>query len=315
MGGRDQAVEVEGGRRRGRRLVQLVVLAGVVAGVLGLAPTTAGADLPLSPTPVFRGDECGAPVIKGSRLARPTEYWDCTFVDDFKVPTLDTTKWAVQTTAGSGYTLGGECQVNTPANISFDRGWVRGSAEVLKLTARREDSTLDCSSKKKTIQSDYTGATLMTHGKFTQAYGRFEVKAKLPDVAVPGAQFSFWLWRQDGNPVGEIDPMEWYSAFPNQGIPMLHGAQWPWTNQSCTFDPAVGPWHTYTLEWSPRSIKVLYDGVVCLENTAWGANQPAPFDTPMMIALTIGLDPTTASNAAALPSSWTTEIDYVKVWQ
>ena len=245
--------------------------------------------------------------------------WSCTLAEDFSTGTLDPAVWMAQQTLTSSYTLGGECVVDRPENISFvDDPATATASDHLRLTAREEAQPFLCEASRpeKSFTTQHTGATVLTHGRFTQAYGRFEVRAKLPDVTVPGAQFSFWMWRQDGNPVGEIDPMEWYSKFSDRGIPMLHGAEAPWTNNFCVFDPAKGPWHTYTLEWSPTTIRVLYDGVLCLENTSWGAGMPAPFDTPMMLALTIGLDPAHPEvPSTPLPASWSTDIDYVKVWQ
>jgi hypothetical protein len=266
------------------------------------------------PEPEPPSDACGALVPKAGGGT-----WSCTLAENFASGALDPAVWLAQRTRTSSYTLGGECVVDSPNNISFvDDPATATPSDHLRLTARKEAEPFFCEASRpeKSFTTQHTGATVLTGGRFTQAYGRFEVRAKLPDVTVPGAQFSFWMWRQDGNPVGEIDPMEWYSKFSDRGIPMLHGAESPWTNNFCVFDPAKGPWHTYTLEWSPQAIRIFYDGTLCLENTAWGASQPAPFDTPMMLALTIGLDPAHLEDPATpLPTSWSTDVDYVKVWQ
>ena len=304
----------EGRQRRGRGLVQIAVLAGIVAGILGFSSQPAQAHDFF----VFERDACGAKIAKTTRTLTPT-YWDCTFVDDFTTVGLDTTKWMPQRTKISNYTLGGECQVDTPANIGFvDNPTVsRTSNDYLWLTARREAAPFTCQGQgTKAWTTEHTGATVMTHTKFSQAYGRFEVRAAVPqNVSTQGAQFSFWLYRQDLQPAGEIDPMEWYSKYPGQGVPMLHGATGQFTAQDCFFDSSTGPWHTYTLEWTPRSIRVLYDGEVCLQNTNWSSTMPAPFDTPTMINLTIGLDPKHKDTTGSLPSEWSALIDYVKVWQ
>lgn len=305
-------------QRSSRRIaVALAVLGGALAGVLGTTTPSASADGMVTPAMArYRLDECGLKPIKATVLGR-TDYWDCTFVDNFTTGTLDTTKWTVQKTSISDFSLGGECVVDSPNNISFvDDPAIASTTDHLRLTARREAAEFTCVSNKpaNNFQATHTGATLMTYNKFTQAYGRFEVRAKLPNITVPGAQFSFWLFRQDLQAAGEIDPMEWYSQYSDRGIPMLHGSAAPYTNHYCTFDTTKGPWHTYTLEWTPRSIKVLYDGVTCLHNTNVGPNAPAPFNTPMMVNLTLGLDPTHPDANGALPSSWNVDIDYVKVW-
>ena len=33
-----------------------------------------------------------------------------------------------------------------------------------------------------------------TYNRFSQAYGRFEIRAKFPAATVQGLQSAFWLW-------------------------------------------------------------------------------------------------------------------------
>jgi beta-glucanase (GH16 family) len=229
----------------------------------------------------------------------------------------------VQTTAASGFGQGGECFVED--NVVQRNGY-------LHLMVRKEAAPFTCHKPKGvTFQSQWTAGSVMTHQKFSQTYGRFEIKAKMPETTAPGLQFAYWLWPQDlfkhgyyWPMSGELDVMEWYSKNPTLGIPSIH--YWHPT----VFDPnttryncVVGDmsqWHTYTLEWSPQSIKVLYDGNVCLENTNWmpenGITKPAPFDHPFMISLTQALgvlgtvnevNPSTPGRAAAT-------VDYVYAW-
>jgi hypothetical protein len=63
------------------------------------------------------------------------------------------------------------------------------------------------------------------------------------------------------------------------------------TNTSCLI-PDPSSFHTYAVEWTPTSIRVIYDGHTCLIDN-WSAAAPLtasqPFDQPPLIALTQAL--------------------------
>ncbi len=142
------------------------------------APTT-------STTTAPSGPDCGAAIPKAGGGT-----WQCTWVDELNGTSLDRTKWIPQTTAASAFTDGTACYVDTPDNISEGGG-------VLTLTARKEAAPFTCHSPNGDYTSQYTTGMVSTFGLFSQAFGRFEVRAKLPPAAVAGLQESFWLWPVD----------------------------------------------------------------------------------------------------------------------
>ncbi len=81
---------------------------------------------------------------------------------------------------------------------------------------------------------------------------------------------------------GEIDVAELFSAYPDRAVPYIHynsaGTDPNVTNTNCLIsDPSS--FHTYALEWTPTSIKVIYDGRTCLIdywNPAWPLTAPQP---------------------------------------
>ncbi|MEP7019702.1 MAG: glycoside hydrolase family 16 protein, partial [Pseudonocardiales bacterium] len=156
-------------------------------------------------------------------IARSTGgYWQCTFADEFSGITVDTGKWIAQQTANSGYHSGAECFVNSPNNISVAGG-------TLRLTVRAEAAPFTCTDPYGDYPTQYTSGMVSTFGLFTQAYGRFEVRATLPAATVAGLQEAFWLWPANASKYGstwpwsgEIDIAEIYSTYPDRAIPYIH---------------------------------------------------------------------------------------------
>jgi beta-glucanase (GH16 family) len=77
--------------------------------------------------------------------------------------------------------------------------------------------------------------------------------------------------------------------------------------------------HTYAVEWTSSSIKIIYDGSTCLLHTfnpALPLTNAQPFDQPFIIALTQALGiATNQFDPGTTPLPATTEVDYVRVWQ
>jgi beta-glucanase (GH16 family) len=260
---------------------------------------------------------CGTTTLKADGSP-----WTCTFADGFTGNSLDLTKWRVQLTAIDGVHTGPECWVDSPDNIAVANG-------TLRLTARKEPEPFTCHSPYGDYTSSYTGASVNTWGKFSQTYGRFEFRAKFPDVKVPGIHGALWLYPEStaeygsqNSASGEIDIAEVYSVYPDRAIPYIH-------YQSAADDNSVTAWycminpatfHTYTAEWTPTKVTISYDGKVCLDHT-WNPQAPltgsAPFDRPFIAVLTQTLGVTGTENAfdpMRTPLPATMEVDYVRIW-
>ena len=245
-------------------------------------------------------------------------YYKCTFVDDFKSGPLDPTKWMVQTTAASGFHAGNDCVVNTPNNVSVSGGY-------LNLSVRREAAPFTCVSPSGDFTTQYTSATVTTWGKFAQAYGRFEVRAKFPAAVTAGLVESLWMMpqvpRYGAWPwSGEIDIAEHYDAYPRHAIPYVHyvpaaGVDPAATNSACRI--TEGAFHRYVLEWTPLSLLITIDGATCVDDVwlpAVPLVKPQPFDQPFVLALTEATGVGANAPTDATPAVGTTQVDYVKVW-
>jgi beta-glucanase (GH16 family) len=314
--------------------VGLLLAAGLVTGApapLELAQATSDG----SPT-----DECGAQPVKptSSDLDRG-DHWRCSFVEDFDEPGLDRDRWFVQTTTQGDFGVGGECFVGDPDNVAVADG-------SLRLTVRQEDTSVPCPrASNPGFATPFTAGSIISTPSLDQTYGRYEIRARMPNALVPGIHFAFWLWPRDLNayPVtfgdgdhdrwtnGELDVLEWYSRYPYHQVPYIHYAhtyvqtstgKWVPNDPNITKACLVGrmsDWHTYALEWTPTSIRMLFDGTVCLENTHWtprNTEMPGPFDQPFMVSLSQALGAIGTDNQwnASTPLPATTEVDYLKVW-
>lgn len=260
-------------------------------------------------------DACGARIPKGTG-----GYWACSFSDNFDGTSLDRSKWLPQQTATSGYLNGPyACFIDSPNNISVSGG-------TLKLTARKEPAPFDCG---KGVMMQYTSGMVTTaQGRFSQTYGRFEVRAKFPPAQVRGLQASLWMWPVNSSKYGpypasgELDIAETYSQYPDRAIPYIHYdsalANPNVTNTSCMISN-LGAFHTYTLEWTSSFMVISYDGVPCLVHQwdpAAPLSSPQPFDQPFFFALTQALGVgTNAFDPSRTPLPATTEIDYVRAWE
>ena len=288
-------------------LGRVLTLAGVLVSAALLAPP--GAANATSPT-------CGTLTLHKANGSD----WVCTFDDEFTGSTLDLSKWTVQQTATSGYTTGSPgthvCYMASPNNISVANGY-------LALTVRKESHLVTCGA----YSSWITGGTVSTFAHFSQTYGRFEVRAKFPDVTVAGLQETLWLWpvnstRYGAQPAsGEIDFAESYSQRSNLVVPYIHyvsaGYDPNVMSSSCTI--TLSAFHTYTLVWTTTTMTVSIDDKTCLVDTWQPAAPllaPQPFDQPFFLVLTqaLGLN-ANAYNPYSTPMPDTTYIDYARIWQ
>jgi beta-glucanase (GH16 family) len=279
------------------------------------------------------GDTAAVPICgDGTPVGAADTQWICTFDDEFSAATgdpdaLDRSKWVPQDTNTSGYTTGNigayACYVDNRNNISVGNG-------VLSLTIRREPQAKLCGIAGLT---QYTSGMVSTYQHFTQTYGRYEVRAKLPAATVKGLQETFWLYpaqpkHYSGKGAsGELDFAEFYSQYPKLDIPYLHYVATTTSastdtqiNQVTSYDCAInsGDFNVYTLEWEPGILTIDLNGEPCLvdDYAAKGLASPAPFDQPFFAVLTQALGVgTNAFSATKTPLPATTQVDYVRIWR
>lgn len=175
------------------------------------------------------------------------------------------------------------------------------------------------------IERWYTSGRLKSKGKFSQKYGRFEARMKLP--LGRGIWPAFWLLGDDVSTVGwpqcgEIDVMEnigeagrVYSTLHGPGYSGGHAV-------SAKFDPGGGQrvddaFHTYAVEWEPQRIRFFFDDTLIVERTPKDLPAGAKwvYDHPFFVILNVavgGYWPKYPDATTKFPQ--TMLVDYVRVY-
>ena len=296
-----------------------VAAATTALSALALLDTTtrAAAEVPAAgPKPTALSRACG-----GERPQRPTGgRYECTFEDNFDGSRLDTSKWLVQETAFSGMTSSNrDCYVNDPANVSVGGGLVR-------LTARVEAAPFTCRSPYGDFTTTTTAATIGSYGRFTQTYGRFEFRARMPSATTQGIHSALWLYPQKHTygqwpHSGEIDVAEWFSGHASHVYPSVHykGENvLESTGYDCAVPGASTQFHRYAVEWTPTVMRFFYDGQLCFQHSwtpDWPLSGSQPFDQPFYVVLSQAFGGAWNAVTADTPRSGTMVVDWVRVWR
>jgi beta-glucanase (GH16 family) len=219
----------------------------------------------------------------GAAPARAQTTWTLAWSDEFSGPagsSPDPTKWTYDIGAG---------------------GW--GNNELEYYTNSRNNSYIDGQGnlvikaiKQRYRGSAYTSARLKTQGLFSQAYGKFEARIKIPYGQ--GLWPAFWMLGNNINTVGwptcgEIDIMENIGKEPGTVHGSLHG---PGYDFSAPYTLAAGQqfasnYHVFDVEWDPTQIRWYVDGIlyetVSASNLA--ASQNWVFNQPVFIILNVAV--------------------------
>ncbi|WP_200207099.1 glycoside hydrolase family 16 protein [Micromonospora coerulea] len=170
----------------------------------------------------------------------------------------------------------------------------------------------------------YTSARLLTAGTFSQAYGRFEARIKIPRGQ--GLWPAFWMLGSDiaTNPWpsnGEIDIMENVGYEPSTVHGTLHGPGYSGANGlgGATSLPGgqalADAFHTYTVDWAPDSITWYLDGVAYSRKTPADAGSNRwVFDHPFFMIMNVAVGgnwPGSPDGSTAFPQQMV--VDYVRV--
>jgi beta-glucanase (GH16 family) len=158
----------------------------------------------------------------------------------------------------------------------------------------------------------YTSGLLTTEYSFSQLYGYFEIRAKLP--VGQGLWPAFWLLPTDKVWPPEIDIMEILGDKPNQVLMTYHFGETDNPQKEDTVYTAedfTKGWHTYSVKWEPGKIDWFIDGV--LRKTSVGSNIPSE---PMQVILNLAVGgnlPGSPDDNTVFPSEML--VDYVRVKQ
>ncbi|MFD2764955.1 glycoside hydrolase family 16 protein [Micromonospora eburnea] len=241
-----------------------------------------------------------------------------TWSDDFNGPAgapPDAGKWRYD--IGGGGWGNNELQYYTSntRNAALD-----GNGNLV-ITARRENpSGYSCWYG----SCQYTSARLLTASTFTQAYGRFEARIKIPRGQ--GIWPAFWMLGNDiaTNPwpnSGEIDIMENIGREPSTVHGSLHGPGYsggnPLTGQTSLpgGQALADAFHTYAVDWAPDSVTWYLDGVAYSRKTpADAGGNRWVFDHPFFMIMNVAVGgnwPGSPDGSTVFPQ--TMVVDYVRV--
>lgn len=177
------------------------------------------------------------------------------------------------------------------------------------------------------VERNYTSARLKTAGKFTQKYGRFEARIKIPKGQ--GIWPAFWMLGDDIDKVGwpksgEIDIMENIGKEPAMVHGTIHGpgysgAQGISAPYSLRDDQRFADdSHVFAVEWQAKSIRFYVDDHLYATRTPRDLPKGAKwvYNHPFFILLNVAVGggwPGNPDSSSVFPQ--TMVIDYVRVYK
>lgn len=258
---------------------------------------------------------CFASLLAGQTQSAQRR-WTLTWSDEFNGRTgssFDATKWTAE--------IGGH-------------GW--GNHELQFYTARpenifeRDGSLVFVARREEYVSGDntwhYTSARLKTFGKFSQKYGKFEARIRIP--AGQGMWPAFFMLGDDIGQnhwpsCGEIDVMENIGREPLTVHGTLHGPGYSGLQGIGSPFQLVGPkpvssdFHRFSVEWEPSSIRFYVDDVLYETRTPTDLPSGAKwvYDHPffLILNLAVGGDwPGAPDQTTQFPQEML--VDYVRVY-
>lgn len=216
--------------------------------------------------------------------------YQLSFRDDFTGASLDTTKWNAQYPSGNG----GEQQFYSPEAITLQDG-------ILKITA-----------EKRPMQGfPFTSGIITTQGMFSQQYGFFNIRAKLPKGQ--GFWPAFWMLPAQPDYPTEIDIFEMLGGDPSTIYMSNH-----WRDAGQHHQKQIisyqgvdfsEDFHTFSLHWDPTVLIWYVDGVERYRTTEGIPNAPMYLLANFAVG---GQWPGNPDSTTSFPASM--EIDYIHVY-
>lgn len=262
---------------------------------------------------------CGGGAVMEPPPPPPSSGWTLVWSDEFNGTngsTPDPAKWTYDL-GGGGW---GNQELETYTNRAVNAQVQNGS---LVITAQRETFTGNDG-----ITRDYTSARIKTQALFSQAYGRFEARIKIPKGQ--GIWPAFWMLGSDfptaGWPrCGEIDVMENIGREPGIVHGSLHGPSSSATTSDLTSSFALPAgqnfadgFHVYAVEWEPDTVRFYVDATnfATFTRAQWPQSGQWVFDHPFFIILNVavgGVWPGSPDATTQFPQQML--VDYVRVSQ
>lgn len=252
----------------------------------------------------------------------PEREWELIWNDEFTGTELDRSKWNMDT--GNGFSSGGE----------YFPGWGNNESQYYQEeNVQVRDGNLVIRAEKDSVTDehgtyDFTSGKVQTNGLFSQAYGRFEARMKLPEGQ--GYWPAFWMMPEEDiyggwALSGEIDIMENRGSETDEvGAAIHYGGQWPnnsYSGGAYNFPEGqlTTDFNVYSLEWEPGELRWYVNGNLYTRLTDWHSDNgeyPAPFDQEFFLIMNLAVggwyggepDGTTEFPGELL-------VDYVRVYE
>jgi beta-glucanase (GH16 family) len=209
--------------------------------------------------------------------------WVETFADDFNGKELDLSRWTPHDPFGS--------QTYAPEAVEVNGGQ-------LHMTARGKDG-------------EYTSGIVSTFGLFSQTFGRFEIRCRVP--VGRGLRPRFLLLPV---PLGRLPEIDVFEVIGNAPSKVYFANRWGTEQTERSFgDSFAGPdlstgFHTLAVEWDREKIAWFVDGKEKFQSVEGVPRQPMY----LLIDLAVGGRLARSPDASTtLPASF--DIDYIRVFQ
>ena len=154
---------------------------------------------------------------------------------------------------------------------------------VLSIVASRTPPAL----KTVLFDNEYVSGILTTQSRFSQKYGYFEIRSKVP--VGTGVWPAFWLLADDGGWPPEIDVMEGRGERPDDLVMTTHWRSRPaGAVESCGFDfslpGASSTFHDYGVLWTPDRLVYYID-----RKPVSDIKVPIGFNDPMYMIVNLAM--------------------------
>lgn len=232
---------------------------------------------------------------KGASVGWEKPGWTLTFHDEFDGVKLDSKKWI------DSYPDNARTHSNNEQQYYAEDGWeVKGGHIRFKAEKRRKGGM------------PYTSGMISSYGKFAQAFGWFEIRAKFPKGK--GMWPAFWLLPESKAWPPEIDVLEILGHEPDK-VYMTNHYNNAKNEHEYKGDSFKGPdfsadYHTFAVEWSPQAIVWYVDGK---ERYRTAENIPS---VPMYVLanLAVGGDWPGMPDAKTVFPAYM-DVDYIRVYK
>lgn len=239
--------------------------------------------------------------------------WRLVWQDEFDGPQLDPSKWEFEVNAAGGGNA--ELQYYVTNNVSLRDGKLLIEARNLPYSGPEGTRS-------------FTSSRIRTKRKADWKYGRFEIRAKLPQGR--GLWPAIWMLPTDnvygGWPhSGEIDIVELLGHEPGRVHGTLHYSNlekhhtYRGTNYTSRTRSFADDFHVFRLDWSPGMFHWYVDDQLYQTQTQWASGVksfPAPFDQRFHLILNLAVGgnwPGKPDANTVFPQAMI--VDFVRVYQ